>query len=291
MAQETIIDIGDMISCLRLLIESHELRARMGAAGRARVMRQFTWERSAMEFEEVWKIQTERAKMATPSKSISLAYGEIFKHYPTTLISNETIIEPATYADYALEMCQNDDSEHSVACSHMLSLCQEAVEIKKLIDYTDNWAEGIICWLLKKGYLRIKHNKLEYAMLKVEKNAIAFNCTSTVKKITPEIDSNALALTRVALKCGVKAYWACFEASSLHLLSHPVLLQWDFNHFALLEYFDGEKYSVLDPGLGHMEMTLEEIEHHFTGMVLLTKATEDNNQQSVPVNSSSETGE
>ena len=46
-------DTAELVTALRTLAASDALRRRMGAAGRARVEREFTWERAATDVTEI----------------------------------------------------------------------------------------------------------------------------------------------------------------------------------------------------------------------------------------------
>jgi NHLM bacteriocin system ABC transporter peptidase/ATP-binding protein len=54
----------------------------------------------------------------------------------------------------------------------------------------------------------------------------------------------------------------------LYRLTYPVILFWNFNHFVVLEGFDGEKAWINDPAQGPRSVTLDELDGAFSGIVL-----------------------
>ena len=84
--------------------------------------------------------------------------------------------------------------------------------------------------------------------------------------------SNALNLVTVARRYGFEASGAktedirTFEDKELVL---PVILHWKFNHFVVLEGVKGHRYYINDPATGPRVIDYDEMDNHFTGVLLL----------------------
>lgn len=58
------------------------------------------------------------------------------------------------------------------------------------------------------------------------------------------------------------------EPESLKEIALPALLHWDLNHFVVLQGFRKNRFVVLDPARGKVELTPEEFSNHFTGVAV-----------------------
>ena len=58
------------------------------------------------------------------------------------------------------------------------------------------------------------------------------------------------------------------ELESLKDLPTPCILHWDMQHFVVLEKVKGTKVTIIDPAVGRRTLPLNEVSHHFTGVVL-----------------------
>lgn len=79
----------------------------------------------------------------------------------------------------------------------------------------------------------------------------------------------AVQLKRAAQSSGLEV--KAFRCSAQHLLekgSFPCILFWNFNHFLVLEGFEGGKAFVSDPASGRRSVEWEEFQTSFTGVVL-----------------------
>ncbi|HEX8528050.1 cysteine peptidase family C39 domain-containing protein, partial [Allosphingosinicella sp.] len=51
-------------------------------------------------------------------------------------------------------------------------------------------------------------------------------------------------------------------------LQMPAVLHWDLNHFVVIEEAKGDRVTILDPASGRRQLSLRELDRHFTGVAL-----------------------
>ena len=85
----------------------------------------------------------------------------------------------------------------------------------------------------------------------------------------------ATHIFKAAEKYGLKGKGYKMELSALKLLTAPVILFWNFNHFVVFEGFKGKRASINDPASGRRLVEPEEFNEAFTGVVLAFEKGED----------------
>ncbi len=75
-------------------------------------------------------------------------------------------------------------------------------------------------------------------------------------------------ILKAAEKYGLKGKGYKMELSALKLLTAPVILFWNFNHYVVFEGFKGKKASINDPAVGRRLVETEEFNNAYTGVVL-----------------------
>ncbi len=80
--------------------------------------------------------------------------------------------------------------------------------------------------------------------------------------------SKASNVLKAARKYGLEAKGYKYELERLWEIDLPVILFWNFNHFLVLEGFKGKTVYVVDPAAGPREITFEELDASFSGVVL-----------------------
>lgn len=85
---------------------------------------------------------------------------------------------------------------------------------------------------------------------------------------------SAKNVLKAARAYGLKATGYRMEPSALRNIVFPAIIHWDFNHFVVLNGFKKDRAVLNDPARGTVEVTLEEFDSSFTGIVLRFEKTE-----------------
>ena len=80
--------------------------------------------------------------------------------------------------------------------------------------------------------------------------------------------SKASSIIKAARQHGMLAKGFSKDTSTLHEVTWPCILFWNFNHFLVLEGLDHKRAYLNDPAMGHRSVSLREFEESFTGVVL-----------------------
>ena len=87
--------------------------------------------------------------------------------------------------------------------------------------------------------------------------------------------SNARNVLIAARAYGLKAQGYRMEPDALRQAALPAIIHWNFNHFVVLNGFKKDKAVINDPARGTVEVTLEEFDRSFTGIVLCFEKGDD----------------
>ncbi|MEU7137052.1 peptidase domain-containing ABC transporter [Streptomyces sp. NPDC046261] len=87
--------------------------------------------------------------------------------------------------------------------------------------------------------------------------------------------ANALQLVRLARRRGMRVRALSVDLASLREVPGPAIIHWNFNHYLVLERWDGKRAVVVDPASGRRVIAREEFSEGFTGVVLAFTPAED----------------
>ena len=80
--------------------------------------------------------------------------------------------------------------------------------------------------------------------------------------------STAAGILRAARHYGLECVGWHGDVPALMKQPLPLILFWEFNHFLILEGFDGERFHLNDPAIGRRTLTAEEFGKGFSGVAL-----------------------
>ncbi len=80
--------------------------------------------------------------------------------------------------------------------------------------------------------------------------------------------STAAGLSRAARHYGLKCTGRSVNASHLMKMPYPQILFWEWNHFLILEGFDGKHAYLNDPAMGRRKLSIDELAKGFSGIAL-----------------------
>lgn len=86
--------------------------------------------------------------------------------------------------------------------------------------------------------------------------------------------STAANLVKAALQLGLKAKGFRKQVEQLRELQPPFIAYWNFNHFLVVEGFQGDRIWLNDPERGRYYLNLKEFTQHYSGVVLTFTPTE-----------------
>ncbi|MCL1808111.1 MAG: NHLP family bacteriocin export ABC transporter peptidase/permease/ATPase subunit [Oscillospiraceae bacterium] len=84
---------------------------------------------------------------------------------------------------------------------------------------------------------------------------------------------NARNIYRAAVSYGLKPTAYRMEPAELRSIKLPAIIHWNFNHFVVLNGFKKNRAVINDPGRGTTDVSLEEFDKAFTGIVMTFEPT------------------
>ncbi len=120
--QSVSVDIAGLSNFIKILIEDPELRKGMGIEARRHVLKKFDWKVVIGQYESLWQEMQKKAsgknrKEKTDTDYPRIPFFEIFKHYPTGIMSGKELIKASDYVSY---LRKKDDFSFLVLYSDMI---------------------------------------------------------------------------------------------------------------------------------------------------------------------------
>ncbi|MGD1925034.1 MAG: glycosyltransferase family 4 protein [Paracoccaceae bacterium] len=176
--QRTVVDIPEMTVAFVNLIQNPDLRARMGAAGKARARQLYDWEAIIPQYQALWGELNARRSRGIPSSPregdeaanpSGMDPFRLYARYPTDAITNVSVLS----ADRAVSVDEVQDlvvltgaaylkrlvtaREHIAMISEMIHR-DGPIRLDQVIEasgLSPGGAEGAVLWLAKFGLVRI----------------------------------------------------------------------------------------------------------------------------------------
>jgi len=79
---------------------------------------------------------------------------------------------------------------------------------------------------------------------------------------------NALTILKGAQQLGMRGRGLRVEVDSFTALELPVILHWGFNHFVVLEKWNGTNGTIVDPNHERRRVDWEEVDSRFAGVCM-----------------------
>jgi len=86
--------------------------------------------------------------------------------------------------------------------------------------------------------------------------------------------SRASNIVKAARRYGLDAKGYSKGMEAVQEVAPPFIVFWHFNHFLVVEGFDGDRVWLNDPAVGHRTVTLDEFDEGFTGVTLVMRPTD-----------------
>jgi ATP-binding cassette subfamily B protein len=80
---------------------------------------------------------------------------------------------------------------------------------------------------------------------------------------------SAQDIVKMARKYGLRVRAVSLPQADFRHINLPAIIHWEFDHFLVLERWSSRRVKVVDPAFGHRNMSAEEFDAGFTGVVLL----------------------
>jgi hypothetical protein len=174
-SQVAAVDAGAAADALTRLVADAELRARLGAAGRARAVEQFRWERVIRAYEDLWAEQL-RELAATPQEHTAAGPARYpapevtFAGYPTAWLDDGNTVRAEPGAESRLDallalplathVAERRCADRAALASVVAAAEAGPATVGELADglvaagASPEAAKATIAWLLKYGLLR-----------------------------------------------------------------------------------------------------------------------------------------
>jgi glycosyltransferase involved in cell wall biosynthesis len=153
MAQGTIIDVEGLRACLALLLTDRDLRLRMGAAGRERVIAEFGMQAVIRRYQALLANSRPPDMKRRPGSLLSM--NRTFQHYASACLDDNTVVETAInrLSRIAFQEPRSGDPKEGELVSRIMT---EAAGGREIGYWQDKRERRVVLKLLKLGHLTIR---------------------------------------------------------------------------------------------------------------------------------------
>ncbi len=174
--QAVVVDIESATEAMTELIQSAELRRRLGDAGRRRVLERFTWAQVIAAYEALWKSQENerkaRAARSGPRRSKCPPVEQAFAAYPTDILQSDIALAAVPGSAERLETllalpltnyAEKRRVRDAAVLREVLAMAGQACLLAQLDRVLEQAGANLVtsratvAWLLKYGLLKVQH--------------------------------------------------------------------------------------------------------------------------------------
>lgn len=159
LAQQTVVNVGELYRRLKVLSENEELRRQMGTRGRERVMANFRWSVVMRQYRELWEEQWSvlRSRRGAARPSLPLDFDRVFARYATRAAAPNFVFGPSRLRsadDARINPSRLPPNVRLAEVRRILAECARGPRtVDELRSAGDAGTAGAVTWLWKKGYL------------------------------------------------------------------------------------------------------------------------------------------
>lgn len=111
----------------------------------------------------------------------------------------------------------------------------------------------------------------------IEKTKISINQIRNGKDIIGRDGANLLSLKKTAENLNYEAkVYRTYNLEDIKNLvrEYPIIVHWNHNHFVVVESFNKDQISIVNPSSGRLIMSLEDFKTHYTGICMVLNRTD-----------------
>ncbi len=151
LARHTAVDVDQLEQTIHDILSCPETQARMGRAGRERILERYTWSQIMPRYRDLWVSQLSVCgEGEVPTGSVD--FSRVFGHYPSADLNpslDRVRLHPEAMVRWVRQYGTADPGRD------ILIRCQYSQSIKELEHYFGKGAGSAILQMIKKGFLRL----------------------------------------------------------------------------------------------------------------------------------------
>ncbi|MBS1858479.1 MAG: glycosyltransferase family 4 protein [Acidobacteria bacterium] len=153
LAQNTAVDVAQLTSALRILLDNHDIRERHGRSGCARVHSHFRWSEVIRQYGRLWREQAETCGWGEFRSAPPVSFRRAFAHYPTESIDSSLRLMETT--NESLEQYRRQSPSDREGLKILECCLNNRMSLHTLGGSSDHRRRRAAFRLMKKGFLRV----------------------------------------------------------------------------------------------------------------------------------------